>query len=290
MSREAKIPAKLESRSELSDGLAIFRFMLERDFFFEPGQYATLWMTHRGKTLARPYSVASSPSEVRVLEFYINLVKEGKLTPSLWQSDAIEGLMSHDARTKASISGPSGQFVLDSGDTRDLVFIASGTGLAPFVSMIRSLNEDFMASPKAFRPRKIYLIHGVSFPSHLGYHKEMEQLAAESVCDPKRKLSLIYLPTISRPFIDSSWAGLKGRAESLFDFSAIPRSGSLNLEDNIRSMFGSILRPETHVIYVCGHAGTVDTIVSNFSHRGFRIDRDVKRERFYRSPAHSNIP
>jgi NAD(P)H-flavin reductase len=283
MSRETKVPAQLESRIELSDGLAILRFALECDFFFHPGQYATLWLTHKGTTLARPYTVASSPSEVRVLEFYINLVKEGKLTPSLWQSDVIEGLMSRDIRTRSVVTGPSGLFLLDSGDSRDLVFIASGTGLAPFVSMIRSLNEEFMSSPKTFRSRKIYLIHGVSLPSHLGYREEMERLAAESVRDPKRGLSLIYLPTISRPSVDSSWAGLKGRAESMFDFSAMPKSGPLSLEENIRSMFSSILRPETHAIYVCGHAGTVDNIADIFSHRGFRIDKDVKREKFYHS-------
>jgi len=82
----SKIPAHLESRIEISDGLAIFRFALERKFSFKPGQYATIWLTHRGKTLARPYTISSSSSEKRHLEFYINLVREGKLTPSLWES------------------------------------------------------------------------------------------------------------------------------------------------------------------------------------------------------------
>jgi NAD(P)H-flavin reductase len=281
MSHEAKIPAQLESRIELSDGLGIFRFALERDFFFEPGQYATLWLTHAGKTLARPYTIASSPSRTRVLEFYINLVREGKLTPSLWESDVIEGLRRHDRETRAAVTGPRGRFVLNTRDPRDMVCVASGTGLAPFVSMIRHLNEEFTAAPKTFRPRRIYLIHGVSYPNHLGYHEEMESLAAESVRDPKRKLTLVYFPTISRPYIDSTWTGFVGRAESMFNFPSIPKSGPLSLEDSVRSMLGAVMRPETHVVYVCGHPGTVDNVVEVFSHRGFKVDIDVKREKYY---------
>ncbi len=281
MSHETKIPVHLESRTELSDGLAIIRFALERDFFFEPGQYATLWLTHGGKTFGRPYTMASSPSETRVLEFYVNLVREGKLTSSLWQSDVIEGLRRREKGTKAAVTGPKGRFILDVKDPRDMVFVASGTGLAPFVSMIRNLNENFLAAPQFFHPRKIFLIHGVSYPGHLGYREEMEKLAAESVQDPKRKLALIYFPTISRPFIDSSWAGLTGRAENIFNFPAIPKSGPLNLEDSVRSMVGAILRPETHVVYVCGYPGTVDNIIKVLSHRGFRTDADVQCEKYY---------
>ena len=195
-----KIPAQLESRIEVSDGLAIFRFVLERDFSFDPGQYATLWLTHAGKTLARPYTIASSSSEKRHLEFYINLVKDGKLTPSLWESAVIEGLRSGDPGTRVAMTGPKGRFIMDPEDLRDLVFVASGTGLAPFISMIRKLNESFLDSPKTFAPRRIYLVHGVSYPTHLGYREELEGLAAETLKDPGRKLALLYLPTISRPF------------------------------------------------------------------------------------------
>jgi NAD(P)H-flavin reductase len=284
MSHEIEIPAQLESRIELSDGLAIIRFALDRDFFFEPGQYATLWLTQGRDTFARPYTITSSPTETRVLEFYINLVREGKLTPSLWESSIIEGLRRRDRGIKAAITGPKGRFVLDVKDARDLVFIASGTGIAPFISMIRNLNENYLAAPKFFRPRRIFLIHGVSFPSHLGYRKEMEALAIESVQDPKRKLALIYFPTISRPFIDSTWAGLVGRADSIFNFSHIPKSGPLSLEDSVRNMFGAIMRPETHVVYVSGHPGTADNVIEALSHRGFRIDVDVKSEKYYPSP------
>lgn len=280
---DPKIPAQLESRIELSEALAIFRFTLERDFHFIPGQYATLWLTHRGRTIARPYTIASSPSEPRVLEFYINLVRQGKLTPSLWDKDVIEGLVNRDPETRAAITGPKGLFVLDSGDPRDYVFVASGTGMAPFVSMIRKLNEDFLSSPRHFTPRRIYLIHGVSFPSHLGYREEMEALAAETIRDPGRKLRVLYLPTISRPYMDLTWNGLKGRAETLLDADSLKVvSRRPNLENLVKGMLAVLLRPQTHVIYVCGYPGTVDNVVAFLSRRGFHVDSDIKRERYYR--------
>jgi NAD(P)H-flavin reductase len=278
---ESKIPAQLEARIEMSDGLAIFRFALARDFSFDPGQYATLWLTHGGKTLARPYSIASSSSEKRHLEFYINLVKEGKLTPSLWESEVIEGLRSEDPGTRGAITGPRGRFVMDPEDFRDYVFVASGTGLAPFISMIRKLNEDFLLSPKTFRPRRIYLIHGVSYPTHLGYRDELERLAAETMKDPKRKLALLYLPTISRPYMDSSWTGLKGRAETLLETPSVRRLGTPDLVETIKAVLSTAIQPQTHAVYVCGHPGTVDHVVNALSKRGFRLDADIKREKYY---------
>jgi NAD(P)H-flavin reductase len=279
---DPKISAELESRIEVSDALAIFRFALERDFRFIPGQYATLWLTHKGKTIARPYTIASSPSESRILEFYINLVSEGKLTPSLWDKDVIEGLVSGNPETRAAISGPKGRFILDREDPRDLVFVASGTGLAPFVSMIRKLNEDFLASRRHFAFRRVYLIHGVRFPSHLGYRNEMETLAAEAIRDPGRKLRVLYLPTISRSFMDLTWTGLKGRAEALFDFESLDSvSRKPSLENLAKGMLAVMLQPQMQAVYVCGHPGTVDNVVAFLSKRGFHLDSDLKREKYY---------
>ena len=278
---DPKIPAQLESRIEVSYGLAIFRFALERDFFFIPGQYATLWLTHGGKTLARPYSIASSPSETRHLEFYINLVREGKMTPSLWESGLIEGLISGHPDTRAVVTGPKGRFLLDHEDPRDFVFVASGTGLAPFVSMLRRMNEEFLSSPKTFRRRRIYVIHGVSYPTHLGYREEMEQYAAELLKDPGRNFGVVYLPTISRPYMDPTWTGLKGRAETLLEAPPVRESGSPDLEETIKIMLTAVVQPESHAVYVCGHPGTIDTSVNALTRRGFRIDSDIKHEKYY---------
>ena len=278
---EGKIPAHLISKLDLDEGLAVFRFELEDQFFFQPGQYATLWLSCQGSTVARPYSIASTPSETRVLEFYINLVESGHLSPSFWNPAVLRGLVERDAETRLLISGPKGRFLLDARETRDLVFVASGTGLAPFMSMIRALNEEFVRSPVSFRRRNIWVIHGASYSRHLGYRKELEQLAAESLQDPSRRFSITYLPTISRPEMDPSWKGLTGRAETLFDGypASTPQAG--NLQGIVRGMLNSILHPETHEVYICGYPGTVDNVVRLLSARGFRPEIDLKREKYF---------
>ena len=278
---DARIPARLESKQDIADGLSIFRFSLARDFQFLPGQYATLWLTHRGKTTPRPYSIVSSPSETRSLEFYINLVEHGRLTPSLWDPEVLRGLHDSEHETFAEFSGPKGKFVLDPQDPRDLVFVASGTGLAPFISMIRTLDRDYLANPEIFRPRTIYIIHGVSYSRNLGYRSELEQLAAETLRNPRRKLAVVYLPTISRPHLDPAWSGLTGRAESLFEGLSEPDSSAHDLRSIIKSMLAAILRPETHAVYLCGHPGTIDNAGSILAGRGFRPDVDLKREKYY---------
>ena len=280
-SANPRIPAHLQAKRDLSEGLAVFRFELAREFHFQPGQYATLWLTHNGKTTPRPYSIASSPSETRALEFYINLVEHGRLTPSLWEEGVLEGLHRRSPGTHMEITGPKGRFLLAPVERRDLVFVASGTGLAPFMSMIRKLNEDYLAAREAFLRRHILVIHGASYSSNLGYREELEALAFETMRDPHRKLSVTYLPTISRPHLDPSWSGLKGRAETLFE---CPSDRNLDCADPqfmVRSMLHSLLRPETHVVYACGHPGTIDNVERFLSPRGFKQDLDLKREKFY---------
>jgi NAD(P)H-flavin reductase len=121
----------------------------------------------------------------------------------------------------------------------------------------------------------------VSFPSHLGYREELERPALETLSDPGRKLSLLYFPTTGRTFMDPSWTGFKGRAETLLPSSLLRKPGPPNLEDTVRSMLKVILRPETHTVCVCGHPGTVDNVADTLSRRGFRPDADIKRERYY---------
>ncbi len=278
---DPKIPAHLQVKRDLSDGLAIFRFELDRELHFRAGQYATLWLTHEGKTTPRPYSIASSPSETRAVEFYINLVEHGRLTPSLWDSGVLEGLRTRKPGTHVEITGPKGRFLLDPRERRNLVFVASGTGLAPFMSMIRKLNEDCQVAPESFQPRRVLVIHGVSYSSNLGYREELEALAFDSIKDPGRKLSIAYLPTISRPHLDPAWTGLKGRAETLFEFPSELNPDNADPQFLIKSVLRGAIRPETHIVYVCGHPGTIDHVARLLSPLGFKQDLDLKREKFY---------
>lgn len=278
--KEPRIPASLESRVDLADGLAIITVSLDRDFCFQPGQNATLWLTHHSKTIPRPYSIASSPSQARRLEFYLNLVAEGQMTPSLWDPEVIHALKAADDRTNLAVTGPKGRFCLNQDDHRDLIFVASGTGLAPFMSMIRKLDEDSRTAP-SFHARRIYLVHGVSHPAHLGYRTELERLAGASMTNPQSGVVLVYLPTVSRPHLDPTWEGLTGRAESLLERDADSQRPHSQLAITVRDMLCALLRPETHAVYVCGHPGTVRNTVRALAPRGYIPDKDVMSERYF---------
>jgi ferredoxin--NADP+ reductase len=279
-SRQPGIRARLETRRDVAEGLAVFRIHLDADFTFMPGQYATLWLTHGGRTIPRPYSIASAPSSPRTLEFYINLVEHGRLTPSLWEPEVVRALAAGTPETTLVVTGPHGRMVLESEERRDLVLVASGTGLSPFLSMIRSEEERFQAAPDRYEHRRIYVIHGVSYSANLGYRGELEALANQTLADPARKLGLVYLPTISRPQMDRLWRGLTGRAETIFEGRGAydaPRPLDLEVRATIRAM----LRPDRHAVYVCGHPGTIDNTVRILSTLGFRPRIDLKCEKYY---------
>lgn len=277
----AAVAARLEAKRDLAEGLAIFRIHLDDDFLFKPGQYATLWLTHRGKTVPRPYSIASPPSQTRTLEFYINLVSEGRLTPSLWSPEIVQALESGAAGTSLVVTGPHGRFVLDCNDRRDLVLVASGTGLAPFMSMTRQLNEESLTHPDTFEQRRIYVVHGVSYSANLGYRAELEELAEATRRDPLRKLCVVYLPTISRPHMDPEWKGLTGRAETVFEDAGGLDGRPAMLDATVRAMVRTMLRPAMHAVYVCGHPGTIDNTLRILAGRGFRPKIDMKCEKYY---------
>src|SRR6185503_13845377 len=127
---------------------------------FEPGQYMTIGVFVDGKIVQRPYSVASAPGVAgdTGYEFYLRLVMGGTFTPILWQLP-----VGHRMR----MIGPKGKFLLEPDDDRTHLFISSGTGNAPFISMMR----DMLA---AGAPRRAVFLNGVSHARDLGYSDIVE--------------------------------------------------------------------------------------------------------------------
>src|SRR4030081_512757 len=123
--------ARILERRGLSPDLWIVRIDPGGPFEFRAGQYATLGVDHEGKRIERAYSIVSSPYEAG-LEFFIELVPQGELTPHLYK------LQVGDTMLCRKIS--KGRFTLDlkSGRTNHLL-LATVTGIAPFVSYARTL-------------------------------------------------------------------------------------------------------------------------------------------------------
>src|SRR6202043_1745251 len=126
--------ARILERRDLSHDLWLVRVDPGGPFKFLAGQYATLGVEFEGKRLERAYSIVSSPYE-NTLEFFIELVPEGLLTPHLYKLQVGDTLLCR------KIS--KGRFTLDlkSGRTNHLL-LATVTGIAPFVSYARTLYRD----------------------------------------------------------------------------------------------------------------------------------------------------
>lgn len=124
---------------------------------FEPGQFLQLALTPGGRRVNRPYSVASPHG--KTLEFFIVMVENGQLTPHLWNLNPGDQV---DVSQKAA-----GSFTLKhSPDAKALWLLATGTGIAPYIAMLRT-EEPWQ------RYERIVYVHGVRHKSDLAYQDEL---------------------------------------------------------------------------------------------------------------------
>ena len=188
--------AMVVARHDLTSSVA--RFRIRPDLpppHVEPGQYLTLGLVVDGRIVQRPYSTATRSGAHDELEFLVRLVPDGAFTPLLWTLRVGDRLR---------MGRPKGLFNRIPGDGRTHLFIATGTGLAPFVGMIETFLHERDAPPTI-------VIHGVSHVEELAYRERFERWAA--------KASVRYVPVISRPNEPSNagWSGRTGRVDAILD-------------------------------------------------------------------------
>lgn len=248
--------ARLIHREDLNGALSRFHVKLDDGsaLDFEPGQYTTLGLIQRDengapvigrrgpKLLRRAYSIASAPSATDAVTFYIVRVDDGALTPGLWQlQDGDRVFM--DAKAK-------GTFTLkDVPRGVDMVFVGTGTGLAPFVSMIHQYRHD----PPW---RKLVLFDGVRLAEDLGYLQEMTELAAN---DP----TITYVPCVTREPVGTSYDGPRGRVTEFLAPERFPE------------IAGFEMNAESCHVFLCGNPAMIEQVEDDLTDRGFTA-RDRK--------------
>src|SRR5271170_2485245 len=157
-------------------------------FGFVPGQWLSVKATTPdGEEITRAYSIASQPSENGYFAFCLNRVQEGFMS---------NYLCSLDEGAKITFQGPFGDFILRP-PLRDTIFIATGTGIAPFRSMLHWL----LPEPVRHQEKQLWLLFGNRTEADIYYHAEFLELAA-------RHANFLYRPTLSRG--TSEWQGLRG--------------------------------------------------------------------------------
>src|SRR6266404_4806828 len=240
--------ARIIERKDFSSDLWRIRVDPGGEFHYAPGQYARLGVHSPSKHVERPYSIVSSPYE-DFLEFFIELVPQGELTPLLYE------LQVGDTFTCRRVA--KGRFTLDtkSGRTNHLL-LCTVTGIAPFVSYVRSLHRD---SKNRRIEHNLFLIEAASHSWEFGYREEMEQLAAEVPW-------FTYIPTVSRLWDEKDWHGESGRTDDLIR----------EYVDRWK------LTPADTTIYLCGHPTMIENGKGILKRRGWQ--KDAMKEEVYFIP------
>jgi ferredoxin--NADP+ reductase len=230
------LPAEIVARQDVAPDLWTIRVRPSEALMFQAGQYATLGILEGQQMIERPYSIVSSPDE-REIEFFFELVREGGLTPILHKMRVGETLW---VRRQTA-----GRFTFDAQSGRKQhFFLATVTGIAPFVSMVRAraLEARGGRQPKY----RLVVLHGASRSWEFAYREELEALERDS--DWFR-----YVATISRPQEDPAWKGEIGR-----------------VEDVLRKYIDSCgLESAITTAYLCGHPQMITNASGILERRGF---------------------
>jgi ferredoxin-NADP reductase len=179
---------KLIEWTELAPGVRnfVFEAVGMEKLEFTPGQFVSFSDTVNGKVITRAYSIASAPSQGNRFELCLNLVEDGAFTPHLF---------SLTPGAVMQMPPPLGTFTLPM-PHRDALFVATGTGIAPFRSMLKTY---LVADSPAFT-----LLFGVRYESHLLYRAEFEEMA-------RRHAHFRFWPTVTQP--GPEWTGRRGRVQ-----------------------------------------------------------------------------
>ena len=240
---------------EINHGLLVLR--VKPDFelpTFVPGQYVVLGLpgsyervpyalpepepADPDKLIKRAYSITSSSHQGEYLEFYIALVHSGPLTPRLfalregdriWLGKKIVGMFTLDDVTPG----------------HDIIFVATGTGLAPYLSMLRS-NYRFEDG------HKTVVVHGAKVSWDLGYMRELTALAA-------RWENFHYLPIIDEISRDPEWPGKVGFVYEYINDGTVGR------------LLGHDVDPNRTTVFLCGNPMMIEGMEELLVGRGFKV-------------------
>ncbi len=186
-----KVPYRIAEIIKETPNVTIFRFQSVdgTKLDFTPGMFVMLNYKDpaTGQMIARAFSIASVPG-TDTLEFFISMV-HGRFTSKL--DYAKVGDIYY-------VSGPYGQFKLDNSHKK-VLFIAGGTGLAPFMSMLRYINANHLDVDSI-------LLYSVRYPNEIIRKSELEGF--------EKEMTFKAVVTVSRPQEGDGWTGEKGHIDS----------------------------------------------------------------------------
>ncbi len=211
------------------------RFIIEaRDmavFDFIPGQFVTLDLPiHEKKNKRmRSYSIASAPNKTNVFELLIVKVEDGEGGSKYIFENWIVG-------TEISFRGALGQFILPKEILHPIIFVCTGTGIAPFRSMLQHIKNHNISH------KKIFLLFGTRFQSDILYHLEMKNLESQLN-------DFYFVPVLSR----EKWDGKIGYVHEVY-----------------KEIITTLEKPN---FYLCGWRNMVDEARNNLKELGLEKEQ-----------------
>ncbi|MBA3707689.1 MAG: hypothetical protein H0W83_02570 [Planctomycetes bacterium] len=221
-------------------------------WWYQAGQYTTLGLdTASHGFVPRAYSIAGSPLDEGVLEFYIALVDNGKLTPTIFAQEL--------GATFFYLS-PKGKFTLKAAAKRTIVMVATGTGLAPFVAHVRSLWKLHQSGVPC--PYRVILFYGAAYADEFGYRDELNGYAKARA----EGFDFTFICTSSRPDPARGWTPeiAKGRVNEVVRFvfdQPIPEGRVVALPDGMdRQALKELVRGDDTAFMTCGNPGMIEDL------------------------------
>lgn len=231
----------VESVRHWSDHMFSFRMTRPASFRFRAGEFVMLGMAGEKRPLLRPYSIVS-PSWDESLEFLSVKLADGPLTSQLQKVQPGDQLFLGRK--------PTGTLVLDALEPGSRLFLlATGTGLAPFMSVLRE--------PETWeRFARVVLVHSVRTVADLAYRQELESfLADDPLVAEKAVQQLSYVPTVTRePFHTTA------RIQRLLQQGAI--------FEGVHGPAG--LREKSDRVMICGSMALNREMAETLTNLGFR--------------------
>jgi ferredoxin--NADP+ reductase len=236
--------AQIQSVHHWDDNLFSFTTTRDSGFRFKNGHFTMIGLEQEGRPLLRAYSIASANYEDH-LEFFSIKVAEGALTSQLQNLQVGDEIYVSNKPTGSLLT----EQLLPG---KRLYLLSTGTGLAPFISIIKDpdIYEQY---------EKIILIHGVRYTSELAYSQLInEHLPDNEYFGEQVKNQLIYYPTVTRDNFKN-----QGRLTNLIKEKRIPQELGLPPLD-----------PQHDRFMICGGPAMLKETCELLDAEGFRETRN----------------